>query len=429
MSMKNKKWRRRAIITACVICAVVSLCFALSALFIRAPEIGGSVRGGEDEPDGKLSQGGHEQSAPPVENPDKENGAQEGTGEKEPEPVGGDRREGVYTILLIGTSDDYSTDTIMVGTIDTVGKSVHVLGIPRDTKVEASRSIKKINAALGTGGIKLLKKEIASVVGFTPDFYIKVGLKGLISLVDAIGGIDFDIPYKMNYDDPTQDLHIHFEPGLQHLDGQAAMEIVRYRGHAGSDLSRMKIQQDFLMVVAKKMLTPANITKINTYAKIYAENVETDLTVGNIIWFALRGYEIGTDNINMATLPTYTKDPDVNPYYYQFVDSKKAIELINATINPFKSEITSENVIHVPFVAPASAPAGDDASVTDEGVTIVHVDLSDQSSSGETGSGEESSGENPGDETGDNAGSDPGSNAGENPEEGVGEEAGENVGE
>jgi LCP family protein required for cell wall assembly len=358
MSMKDKKRIGRGIIIACVMCAVVAVCFALSALFIRAPEMGEQFPGKDERPQDGVYPDTENPPVPTEKPPDDETGTEIDIGAKEPDPVGGDRREGVYTILLAGTSDDYSADTIMVCTVDTVGKTVNVLGIPRDTRVEAARAVKKINTALGVGGIGLLKKEVAGILGFMPDFYIKVGLDGLINLVDAIDGVYFDIPYRMDYDDPSQDLHIHFEPGYRRLDGQAAMELVRYRGHAGSDLSRMKIQQDFLMAVAKKVIKPQNITKVGTFAKIYAENVETDLTVGNLIWFALRGFEIGTENIHMHTLPTYTKDKEVNPYYYQFVNSKKAIELINETVNPYKNKITAKNVIHVPFTAPTDPTGG-----------------------------------------------------------------------
>jgi len=387
--MKEKKWLKRAAITGGVFLAVVALCFALVALYIRAPEIVMSEPGEDVEPAENLLQNGKDPSAPPAGETGAEESAPAGTGAQEPEPVGGDRRAGTYTILLIGTSDNYSADTIMVGTVDTVAKKVHVLGIPRDTKVEAARSVKKINGALGVGGVELLKKETAGILGFKPDFYIKIDLQGLISLVDAIGGVDFDVPYKMNYDDPSQDLHIHFEPGPTHLDGQSAMELVRYRGHAGADLSRMKIQQDFLMAVAKKMITPANITKIGTYAEIYAKNVETDLTVGNLIWFALQGFEIGTENIHMYTLPTYTKDHKVNPSYYQFVSSEEAIKLINETVNPYKKEITGKNVNHVPFVAPVSAATGTDTGAAGEGSATDSAGMTDGSLSGEENSGEE----------------------------------------
>ena len=90
-----------------------------------------------------------------------------------PETVEGNRREGTYTILVIGTSDNYTADTLIVGTIDINRKTMHALSIPRDTKVDAKRSIKKINGSLGRGGVSLVRKEIATIVGFEPDSHGK----------------------------------------------------------------------------------------------------------------------------------------------------------------------------------------------------------------------------------------------------------------
>ena len=84
---------------------------------------------------------------------------------------------------------------------------------------------------------------------------MKVGLEGLIKLVDAIGGVDFDVPYKMNYDDPrrtciytlNRDPPTWTDRKQWNLSGTGACRF---------DFSRMELQQQFLMVVAKKMLTP-----------------------------------------------------------------------------------------------------------------------------------------------------------------------------
>ena len=350
--MKRRKLLRRTGVVACVLLIAVAICFALAAIYIRAPKFEDRDKNRQDENSigERLKTAGwlRRLSDDEKHNPEV---LPEGAA---PETVESNRRKGTYTILVIGTSDDYTSDTLIVATIDTERKTMRALSIPRDTKVDAKRSLKKINGALGAGGVSLVRKEISTIVGFEPDFTVKVDLAGFISLVDAIGGVDFDVPYDMNYDDPTQDLHIHFTPGMQHLDGQKAMELVRYRSHAGSDFSRIEMQQNFLMVVAKKLLTARNIAKIETFAKIYSENVETDLTVGNLIWFGMKAYEIGTDNIHMGTIPTYTKDPDVNPYYYQYVSSADALTLINETINPYESDITKKNVSHVQFVKPVS---------------------------------------------------------------------------
>ena len=157
------------------------------------------------------------------------------------------RREGVYNILVCGTDDgNGGTDTIMLTSVDTEAKSVHVVSIPRDTLVNEDWTVKKINSAFNRGGIEGVAEQVEKIMGFPVDFYVTIDLKAFIEMVDAIGGVDFEVPIDMNYDDPTQDLHIHFKAGMQHLDGQQAMEVVRFRhnndgsGYPLQDLDRIK---------------------------------------------------------------------------------------------------------------------------------------------------------------------------------------------
>lgn len=339
----KQKW----MVWALGILSVVALTFSLYGRWVRQPEL--------QMPEPSPSGGANVETNPetsPATSPGLEWTLPE---ESEPALLSGDRKEGVYTILVVGTSDNYSTDTIMVLALDVPNRSVSLVSIPRDTKVNAPRALKKINGAYGAGGTDLLKKEIGSILGFAPDFSVKVELEGFVALVDEIGGIEFDVPQRMDYDDPTQDLHIHFKPGLQHLDGQKAMELLRFRGYIGADIRRMQTQQEFLKAVAKKLLLPANLGNIPDLARIYAENVETDLTVGNLIWFGLRFREMAEEDFQTYTLPTYTADVSVNPLYYQFVSTSAAIELINEVLNPFNQPITRANVKHPQFVAPTSS--------------------------------------------------------------------------
>ncbi len=107
------------------------------------------------------------------------------------------------------------------------------------------------------------------------DFYVAVDLNGFIELVNAIDGIDFEVPINMNYDDPAQNLHIHFSAGQQHLDGEEVMEVVRFRhnndgsGYPMQDLDRIKTQQAFLKAVADKLFSLQSVIKIPEFARIF----------------------------------------------------------------------------------------------------------------------------------------------------------------
>ena len=221
------------------------------------------------------------------------------------------RKDGFYTVLLCGTDDgNGGSDTIMLAAVDTENKEINVLSIPRDTLVNEDWTVKKINSAYNRGGIDAVQEQVEKIVGFPVDFYVAVDLNGFIELVNAIDGIDFEVPINMNYDDPAQNLHIHFSAGQQHLDGEEAMEVVRFRhnndgsGYPMQDLDRIKTQQAFLKAVADKLFSLQSVIKIPEFARIFSENVTSsdNLTLGNMIWFGNQALNIGTENIHFTTL-------------------------------------------------------------------------------------------------------------------------------
>ena len=177
--------------------------------------------------------------------------------DEEPVEAGPIRKDDFYTFLFVGIDKvGANTDVLMVASFDAKNDRIDVVSIPRDTLVNVSRKVKKINAAYAVGGMDNLKKEISTLVGFEPDFHVMVDLKGFVALVDAIGGVDFDVPVNMDYDDPSQDLSIHFEKGMQHLDGEHDLKVVRIRhknsgrkygkGYAREDIDRIRTTQNSL---------------------------------------------------------------------------------------------------------------------------------------------------------------------------------------
>ena len=128
-----------------------------------------------------------------------------------------------YNILLYGVDNDAGgSDTNMLMRFDAVNKTVDVVSLPRDTLMSNGH---KLNSSYNNGGTEKLRSNIEDMLGVPVDFYVSVDLKGFITLIDQIDGVDFDVPEDMDYDDPYQDLHIHFKKGLQHLNGQQAMEV------------------------------------------------------------------------------------------------------------------------------------------------------------------------------------------------------------
>lgn len=271
--------------------------------------------------------------------------------------VGGERKsEDYYTILVFG-ADVVSglTDTIMLVSYDVTNQSATVMSIPRDTQVNVrtrwSKSINGVYYANGKDekGIKALKNEVSELVGFDPDYYIMIDWEIVGKMVDAIGGVDYDVPWHMGYSDDTQGLDIYFEPGMQHLDGKRAMELVRWRKNndgtksegGGSDLNRLKLQHDFLKAVLKQTLQLKNVTKVGQLSELFGENVVSDLTIENLFWFAqsaiFGGLEV--DDVNFVTMPYYGVETGV--YKNKVFPSQKALlELINGSLNPFAETVT-----------------------------------------------------------------------------------------
>ncbi len=264
----------------------------------------------------------------------------EGNGSNTPQS----RKEGVYTILLAGTDlDDYHTDVLMVACLDTKNSTLNVINIPRDTQVAVKRGSKKINAAWGVGKIDQLNRELKTVIGFVPDAYAVVDLKGFVKLVDAIGGVDFDVPQSMNYEDPSQNLYIHLNKGPQHLNGKEAIQLVRFRRYREGDLKRVEVQQTFLKEVFKQTISLKNIFKINEFASIAKEHLRSNLDVGQMVWFGQEIMKLEDGAVNFYTLPG---NPDgwYKGANYVLVDRDAALELINDKISPFTAEITKEHV-------------------------------------------------------------------------------------
>lgn len=260
------------------------------------------------------------------------------------------RKSDCYLILVSGIDDgNGGSDTNILVSLDAKGGTIHCVSVPRDTLVNVKRKVKKVNAAYNLGGSKQLAAEISDTLGVPVDFTIQVNLKGFVELVDAIGGVDFNIPVNMNYDDPTQNLSIHFTKGMRHLSGKDAIKVVRFRhnndgtGYGTEDIGRIGTQQAFLKAVAKQTLTLSNVDKISRFAKIFQKYVDTDLTVGNLAWLGKEAITIGSDHISFATLPGNGAGYYKGISYYT-LDPEETLKLVNTALNPYTEDRTASDL-------------------------------------------------------------------------------------
>ncbi len=291
--------------------------------------------------------------APPVMNePDDENDSEEldldapsisQAGSKE-------RKENFYTFLLVGTNDDYNTDTIMLGSVDTDKDIVNVVSIPRDTMVDVDIKIKKINNAYGRKGIDELRKQVYGVTGVYPDYYCLVNMDQFIEVVDIVDGVDFYVPYNMYHEDANLKYNINLSEGWQHLDGKKAIQLVRFRGTSASDYGRMEVQRDFLKALAKKLVDEFTISQASDIITVISESIDTNMPVKDMIWFYINvARTIDFENaITFDTMPGTTTGR-YNGQDYVYLDPQSTLDYINEKINPYTTDIALEelNIIHL----------------------------------------------------------------------------------
>lgn len=224
------------------------------------------------------------------------------------------------------------TDTIILVNIDPRTKSVNALSIPRDSKVylPGDNGVNKINAAHAIGGIEMTKKTIEDTLGVHIDRYIMVHDSAVKEIVDAMDGLDIYVEKPMHYNDYSGNLHINFSKGDHHLDGQQAVEYLRFRHDALGDIGRTQRQQWLLRSLLNKLKQPATITKIPDIISVAKKYVKTDMSFYEMSQYAALAKHIDMDKIEIAMLPGA---PNQKGYIsYWILDPEKTQEVVNRVI-------------------------------------------------------------------------------------------------
>ena len=330
MTKRKRKTRRQVLVQAALILLFCAAALAGAvACFVQPPDI-------------------------PVDPPDDPSLPAGSTGNSEEDDLIQDTgpvlRPLCYNILVAGLDDDNGgSDTNILVQVDAEAGVIHATSLPRDTLIDVDWNTKKLNSAYNVGGISRVQQEVSRLLGVPVHFYITVDLDGFVELVDAIDGVDFEVPIDMDYDDPVQDLHIHFKKGMQHLNGEQALKVVRFRhnndgtGYGTEDIGRIGTQQAFLTAVAKKMLSTLSVDSISSYATIFSTYVKTDLTTGNLVWLATQALSMGMENIHFHTLPGDGSGLYQGLSYY-ILDPEATLELVNLAMNPYTEPLTLEDM-------------------------------------------------------------------------------------
>ena len=259
-------------------------------------------------------------------------------------------------VLLMGVSTDQEgvalTDTIMVASYNPNTQKAVLLSIPRDsfTGTNPKRAVAsdKINAIYNvTRDPKETVEAVNELTGLNLQHYAIVQTEALIELVDAIGPIEYYVPTNMNYDDTSQDLHIHFEEGLQEIDGQEAEELLRFRKnndgtsfpeeYGDNDIGRMKNQREFITAVVEQTVKLENITKLGSIIDIASRNLITNVDFNLLKDYLPYAVEFSTENLQTASLPGSVPDLNqTNNVSIFVVDKEETEQLVTELFFPEK---------------------------------------------------------------------------------------------
>lgn len=256
---------------------------------------------------------------------------------------------GEFRALLLGISTDQEnvelTDTIMVASYNPNTQKATLLSIPRDTYTgknpAKATAYEKINALYGRKHRPdETLKAVNEITGLNLEYYVVVKTEALIKLVDVIGGITFNVPIDMNYDDKSQDLHIHLKAGEQKLDGNKAEQVVRFRHnndgtsypseYGDNDLGRMRTQREFIMQVIKQTAKPENIFKLGEILDVAKEYVLTNIDFNVAKDYIPYVVEFNTDELLTevlpGTVPSLNKTNNVSIFIHDKAATKTLIQ-------------------------------------------------------------------------------------------------------
>jgi len=346
MEKNKRKWIRIAVAALAALAAVLAVLVCVYMAWEEAPEVASTP-----EPTATA--------APVRAQPDP-------TPEPMPDglPFDTQRQDGVYTILLVG-SDQISgnTDTIVVGRIDTQRHAMDFVSIPRDTIINVDWSIRKINSVYagslnhGGTGIDALSMHIRRLLGFDVDCYAVLNLDTFMKVIDSMGGVDFYVPFNMDYDDDAQRLYIHLEQGQQHLNGYQAMGLCRFRAdYISGDMGRIEMQQAFLKACAEQFIRLGNIPNARAVIETLSEDLSTDLSAANIAYFLRQALLCKSEDVHFHIMPC--GDSALQGYSYAIPRLGEWLELVNNCLNPYDAPVGYGNVDIVYYTGSGYAATG-----------------------------------------------------------------------
>jgi len=233
-----------------------------------------------------------------------------------------------FSVLFLGI-ENYSTggkggrtDTMILATVNPKTKTIQKMSIPRDTYVEIpGRTNKtKINGAYAYGGLQLTVDTVEKFLHVPIDYYVTVDFNGFKKIVDAVGGIDVDVPFDFwEHTDSKPRRTVYFHKGMQHLNGTQALAYARMRKRdPRGDFGREDRQQQVMMEILHKLKSPETILKIDDYASVFSQSVKTNMSMTEGLSLFNNMKDVTPQSIE--TLKINGKDDYINGVYYYVPD-------------------------------------------------------------------------------------------------------------
>lgn len=234
-------------------------------------------------------------------------------------------REPFNILLLGGDKVNKNSDTMMLLNFNPETMKINIMSIPRDTRVFINKKERKINYAFPSGGIDLTAKTVSELLDVNIKYYVFVDTAAFREIIDLLGGVNYNVPADLNYDDPIQNLHIHLKKGQQTLNGAKAEQYVRFRKpnkwtkevrkyYDGSDLKRNEAQQAFIRELMKQKLNIQYVPKLTSIVDAIFRNVDTNFTLNEVIKMTGFISKFKVENVNFIPMPGTTYD--ASPWYY-----------------------------------------------------------------------------------------------------------------
>ena len=246
----------------------------------------------------------------------------------------------IHMLLMATDKGGLLTDTIMVASFDKERNIINVLSIPRDTRIKIGNSYGRVNSAyaMGTKGKRqeLAIQKINEITGLPIHYYMVVDPKGFGRVVDVLDGVEIDVPERMYYVDPTQDLVINLRPGLQVLDGDKAEQFCRYRGYADADLGRIRAQQTFVKALFEQKLKPEYIAKAGELYTEINKHVQTNVGLEDIFTLLPLVKMMNKESLTTYQLPG--RPQYIGDVSYFIYDREETDHLINQVFLNHPSE-------------------------------------------------------------------------------------------